>query len=174
LTKFNNKKKRIDGHLFDSEMEADYYIELLRKQKAGGISKIDLQPSFLLQEGFKKGEKNYKPITYVADFLVTYHNGKQDVIDVKTEATVTEVFKIKRKLFEKRYPELTITLITKTPKKYGDMFIELEKLIQLKKQEGAKNNAKAKSNSKTKGPRGPSKKIKGTKGQATYTRRKPI
>jgi hypothetical protein len=155
-------------------MEADYYIELLKKKKAGGIVNIDLQPSFLLQEGFTKGEKKYKPITYVADFLVTYHNGKKDVIDVKTEATVTEVFKIKRKLFERRYPELTITLITRTPKKFGSMFIELEKLIQLQKNEGAKNNAKTKLDGKTKGPRSTPKKIKGTKRKATYTRRKPL
>jgi hypothetical protein len=162
-------------------MEADYYIELLRKKKAGGILEIKLQPSFLLQEGFKKGEKNYKPITYVADFLVTYHNGKQDVIDVKTEATVTEVFKIKRKLFEKRYPELEITLITKTPKKFGNMFIELEKLIQLQKNEGAKRNEQTKLNDQTKKSRDKSKRLgqvkktfKGAKGKATYSRRKPL
>ena len=174
MTKFNNKKVTVNGFEFDSQMEADYYIELLRKKKAGGILEIKLQPSFLLQEGFKKGEKNYKPITYVADFLVTYHNGKQDVIDVKTEATVTEVFKIKRKMFEKRYPELEITLITRTPKKFGNMFIELEKLIQLQKSEGAKKNEQTKLNGKTKKPRGTPQKIKGAKRKATYTRRKPL
>lgn len=43
---------------------------------------------------------------YVADFKVTYADGRVEIIDCK--GMKTEAYKIKKKLFEYRYPELTI------------------------------------------------------------------
>lgn len=68
---------------------------------------MQLQVPFTLQESFKKNGKTYKPIIYIADFVYG-EKGKTIVEDVKSEATKTEVYKIKKKLFEYKYKDLTI------------------------------------------------------------------
>lgn len=57
MSKYNNKKVKLDGHVFDSEAESKYYELLKERQDAGGIQAIDLQPLFVLQTGFKKNGK---------------------------------------------------------------------------------------------------------------------
>jgi hypothetical protein len=69
---------------------------------------LELQPRFLLQDGFSKNKNRYRKIEYVADFQYI-ENNKVIVEDVK--GMQTEVFKIKRKLFEKKYPELELKII---------------------------------------------------------------
>jgi hypothetical protein len=40
----------------------------------------------------------------VADFVVRFPDGRQEVVDVKgSRGTMTEVFKMKKKMFEYRY-----------------------------------------------------------------------
>lgn len=108
--KYGAKRTTIDNITFDSRAEASYY-QRLKMLKAGGIIQdFEVQPVFMLQEGFKKNGKTHQPITYSADFKVVHPNGFTEIIDVKGgKATMTEVYRIKKKLFEKRYPELTIT-----------------------------------------------------------------
>ena len=69
---------------------------------------MELQPRFLLQESFRKNNKTYRKIDYVADFKYI-ENGKTIVEDVK--GLQTDVFKIKHKLFEKKYPKLELRII---------------------------------------------------------------
>jgi hypothetical protein len=76
--------------------------------KAGEVKEISLQPGFVLLDGYEKNGKKVRPIVYRADFKVYYTDGRVEVEDVKSKATMTEAYKIKKKLFEKRYPELTI------------------------------------------------------------------
>lgn len=64
-----------------------------------------LQPRFLLQEGFRKNGKAYRKIEYVADFMYE-QDGKLIIEDVK--GIKTDVYKLKQKLFEKRYQDLAI------------------------------------------------------------------
>ena len=54
--------------------------------------------------------KRQVPIgNYVADFVYyDIFKGQKIVEDVKSEATKTQVYKLKKKLFEYRYPELEI------------------------------------------------------------------
>ncbi len=108
-SKYSSQKTEIDGITFDSKKEAAYYYELKLRKLAGEITEVELQPKFVLMEGFKKNGKTYRPITYHADFLVTLADGTQEVIDVK--GYKTEKFRIKQKLFERRYPELSLKLI---------------------------------------------------------------
>jgi len=108
-SKYNSQKTEIDGIIFDSKKEAAYYYELKLRRMAGEITEVELQPKFVLMEGFEKNGKTYRPITYHADFLVTLTDGTQEVIDVK--GYKTEKFRIKQKLFERRYPELNLKLI---------------------------------------------------------------
>ena len=109
--KYNNKRIEIDGYTFDSKLEADFYLRLKPLVKAGKIKELKIHPRYLLQEGFSKNGKHFNPIYYVADFEVTYDDGVTVIYD--TKGMRTEVYKIKRKLFEYRYRDKTIVEIDK-------------------------------------------------------------
>ncbi|MGN1269370.1 MAG: DUF1064 domain-containing protein [Clostridia bacterium] len=108
MNKYRNKKVIVDGIKFDSIKEKNRYIELKLLEKAGKIKNLQLQPKFLLQESFKKNGKIYRKIEYIADFMYT-ENDKTIVEDIK--GMETKEFKIKRKLFEYKYPDLELKLI---------------------------------------------------------------
>lgn len=108
MSKYNNKKVQVDMYVFDSIAESKRYNELKLLEKAGKIKELELQPRFLLQEGFKKNGKTYRKIEYVADFQYE-ENGKLVVEDVK--GIQTDVFKLKHKLFEHEYPEYELRII---------------------------------------------------------------
>lgn len=103
-SKYHNQKIEIDGHLFDSTKEANRYRELQLLQRAGVVIKIELQPEFVLQEGYRRGGKWIRPITYIADFRVTYSDGRVEVEDVK--GFKTKQYQLKKKLLLARYPDL--------------------------------------------------------------------
>lgn len=108
MNKYRNKKVIVDDYIFDSIQESKRYKELKLLLKAGEIQGLELQPHFLLQESFRKNGKTYRKIEYIADFKYI-ENGKTIVEDVK--GLQTDVFKIKHKLFEKKYPELELRII---------------------------------------------------------------
>ena len=107
--KYNNRKSLVDGILFDSKKEADYYIVLKADKKAGKIEGFEIQPEFMLQEGFTKNGKRYRPIKYIADFKVAHNDGNIEIID--TKGVITKEFAIKQKLFEAKYPDLSLKII---------------------------------------------------------------
>lgn len=102
-------KKEVDGILFDSTTEANYYIYLKEEKAKGNIKSFSLQPEYLLQEGFKKHGKSVRPIKYIGDFLITDSNDYTYVVDVK--GFQTEDFRLKHKMFDYKYPELELRLI---------------------------------------------------------------
>lgn len=108
MNKYRNKKVQVDMYVFDSIAESKRYKELKLLERAGEIQDLELQPRFLLQEAFKKNGKAYRKIEYIADFKYI-ENGKTVVEDVK--GMQTDVFKIKHKLFEKKYPDLELRII---------------------------------------------------------------
>lgn len=108
MNKYRNKKIQVDMYVFDSIAESKRYKELKLLERAGEISELELQPKFLLQEGFKKNGKTYRKIEYTADFMYI-EKGKMIVEDVK--GIQTDVFKLKHKLFEQKYPELELKII---------------------------------------------------------------
>ena len=77
----------------------------LHLKKAGVVKYFVMQKDFTLQEAFttEKGEK-VKPIRYRADFVVTYANGTEEVVDVK--GMKTRVYINKRKQLLKKYPNI--------------------------------------------------------------------
>lgn len=109
--KYNNHRTMIDGITFASHKEALHYIDLKNRMAAGTVKAVQVHPRFMLQDGFKKNGRTFRPLYYEADFLVTYPDGRQEIEDVKG-GVITDVFKIKQKLFEHRYPHLTIKLVT--------------------------------------------------------------
>ncbi|QFG05889.1 holliday junction resolvase [Bacillus phage 056SW001B] len=137
--KFNNKKVEIDGIVFDSAMEAKYYEYLKEEHKHGRVAFFDLQPRYTLQPSFKKRGKLFRAIDYKADFEVHYPNGDYVTVDVKGFETAD--FKIKRKLFEKAYPQ-ELKLITYS--KIDGGWIEIDDLKKARKERKKAKEEKAK------------------------------
>lgn len=111
--KYNNKKVVVDGFKFDSAVESKYYLYLKSQKKIGIIKDFQLQKVFELQPSYRIGDnRKQRAIKYVADFVVTKNDGSHVVIDVKGgKAAMTDVFKLKRKLFEFKYQQPLVTLI---------------------------------------------------------------
>lgn len=102
-SKYNAKKVEIDGIKFDSKAEGDYYLHLKQQVSERQILGFERQKRMLLQEGFSvEGVKGkIRPIFYVVDFIITENDGTLTYVDVK--GMETDVFKLKKKLFMKRY-----------------------------------------------------------------------
>lgn len=100
--KYKNKKVEVDGITFDSKMESDYYLYLKQLEKQGIVSEFLMQKEYILLEGYVKSDKKIRPIKYKADFEVHYADGHIEVVDVK--GFLTADFKLKKKLFEYRFP----------------------------------------------------------------------
>lgn len=101
--KYRNKKMVLNGRVYDSKKEMLRAIQLKQMEKVGMISDLQEQVRFTLQESFVNNcGKKIREIAYIADFVYN-ENGKQIVEDCK--GIRTDVFKIKHKMFEKRYPE---------------------------------------------------------------------
>ena len=104
-SKYHNKIAYYDGIAFDSIKERDYYADvLLPLNWAGEIKSIDMQVSFVLQPPFKHGGKTIKGIKYVADFVITYPDGRKKVID--TKGYRTKEYQLKRKMLLYKYPDI--------------------------------------------------------------------
>ncbi|MGX1457081.1 uncharacterized protein DUF1064 [Bacillus thuringiensis] len=138
MSKYNNKKAELDGHVFDSKAELDYYSGLKVRKAVGEVSSFELQPRFTLQPAFTKNGKSFKAITYIADFMVYLPNGDVEVVDIK--GMVTETFAVKKKMFEYKYPHLQLILL-KHVIKYGG-FITLDEYNKLKREEKKLKKAK--------------------------------
>lgn len=113
MRKFRNQPVEIDGHRFDSKKEANRYCELKLLQKAGEISHLELQPKFkLLVNGSALKYESGRQAVYIADFA--YFNpsiGKRIIEDVKSPATKTPVYKLKKALVEAIFPAVKIVEI---------------------------------------------------------------
>ena len=124
--RYSTYKPIVDNITFDSLMEAKYYIYLQEKKKTGVIQSFERQVTYELQPKFKKNGKSYRPITYIADFVVDYGDSTS-VIDTKGKET-TE-FKLKKKLFEYKFPELHLSIIQYYPE--TDSWLELDEIKKL-------------------------------------------
>ena len=102
-SKYNAKKVEVDGIKFDSKAEGEYYLHLKQQVAERQILGFERQKRMLLQEGFNvEGVKGkIRPIFYVVDFIITENDGTLTYVDVK--GMETDVFKLKKKLFMKRY-----------------------------------------------------------------------
>lgn len=90
-SKYGAKKTNIDGHVFDSEKEANYYNELKIRLQAKDIRGFCLQPIFILADGLK----------YKADFIVFLNDGTSEVVDVK--GFKTKEYIVKKKVFQDKF-----------------------------------------------------------------------
>ena len=100
---------------FDSKREAARYDELMLLLKAGKIRELKLQPQFTLQEAYTTPEGNrVRAIRYDADFsyelfceaIIAPDGGGTwiaKVEDVKSKATKTRVYAIKKNLMREKF-----------------------------------------------------------------------
>ena len=104
-------KRTVDGCVFDSELEARYFKEVVKAGWANGdIGDTQFHPKYILQEGFEKHGKKYRPVFYEADFEYKTKDGDIEIIDVKGMAT--EAAKIKRKWFDRKYKDRILQWIS--------------------------------------------------------------
>jgi len=102
--KYGNRKTSVDGTMFDSAREARRWQELVLMSRAGVISHLRRQVPFELipSQRDENGKCIERECRYIADF-VYMENGKMVVEDVKSSATKTPEYKIKRKLMLKEF-----------------------------------------------------------------------
>jgi len=96
--KFGAVKQQIDGIVFASKAEAKRYQALKLLEGAGHITKLELQPTYVLAPGVKfTGAARATPaLRYRADFRYVDHLGNTIVEDVK--GMPTEGYRIKKHL----------------------------------------------------------------------------
>ena len=113
--KYHNKKTVADGIKFDSKLEAKRYGQLKLMERAGVIRDLELQPEYELIPSFRKNGKTWRRTVYKADFrYILCEDDKIIIEDVKgSTVVITDVFRLKQKLFEYRYPELSIKIVTR-------------------------------------------------------------
>nr|DAL26932.1 MAG TPA_asm: Endonuclease [Caudoviricetes sp.] len=102
--KYKNKKVKVDGINFASMKEARRYKELKLLERGGAITDLVLQPQFLLIPTIRREGETLKRISYFADFKYYDCNKKRTVVeDVKSVATKTKVYQLKKRLFLLKY-----------------------------------------------------------------------
>ena len=96
--KYNNQTCRCSsGHGHDSRFEASYCEQLKMLQQTGEIREYKTEPRYDLTVNGKHITTHYP------DFLVTNNQGEDEIHEVK--GAETDVWRIKKKLFEALYPE---------------------------------------------------------------------
>lgn len=101
--RFGNIKVKLDGHTFDSRLEARHYMVLRDRQRRGEISGLVCHPVYkLVVAGVQIGK-------YIGDFEYKTRDGVLVLVDVKSPATrKLPVYRLKRKIVQALYG-ITIT-----------------------------------------------------------------
>ena len=112
--KYHNKKTVADGIKFDSKLEAERYEQLKILERAGVIRDLELQPEYELIPSFRKNGKTWRRTVYKADFrYIPAEDDSYIIEDVKgSTEVITSIFRLKQKLFEYKYPDYTISIVT--------------------------------------------------------------
>lgn len=101
--KYGNRKTTVFGQTFDSKHEAERYMELRARERAGEIWGLQTQVPFELipaQRG-EDGKVMERAVTYIADFVYWTDSKTRIVEDAK--GFRTDVYRIKKKLMLERY-----------------------------------------------------------------------
>ena len=96
--KYGNKKIETEDGCFDSLKEYKHWRELKLMERAGLITQLSRQTKFeLIPNQIEDGRVAERAVTYKADFTY-YRDGNFVCEDVKSRATKTRDYIIKRKL----------------------------------------------------------------------------
>ena len=106
VNKYRNIKTVVDGITFDSKKEAARYSDLRLLETAHHIMHLETQPRFPLMINGKR------VATYIGDFKYWSPSENEWIIeDVKSEATKTPLYRLKKKILEAQAPPVIITEI---------------------------------------------------------------
>lgn len=154
MGKIKHIKTEIDGHIFDSKMESEYYEKLKADKTSGKILDFEMQVAFTLQDKFiivdgqaiygedpdfnkikrKTKAPTVQAIKYVADFLITDLDGSQRIVDTKGKSTPD--FEIKKKMCICKYPQYKFEVLIYNKKtKTWDDYYEYNKALRKAKKE---------------------------------------
>ena len=92
--KFGAQKATVNGEMLDSRLEGRHYAKLLLLQKAGEVMEIKRQVPFVVT-----AEPKELSVKYVADFVVTFKDGREEIQDCK--GYETREYKRKKRLLKK-------------------------------------------------------------------------
>ena len=94
--KYGNRITEVDGHKFDSALEAKHYRYLKQQQAAGVIASFKCQVRYPITDAVlnEDGSIYAKKIDYIADFAITHLDGHVEVVDVK--GMVLDLYELKR------------------------------------------------------------------------------
>jgi hypothetical protein len=101
-SKYGNKKVVIDGIKFDSQKEGNRYLELKLMEDTDYIKDLELQKKFELIPSYEINGKKIRSVNYICDFYY-YDNQTQKYVVEDTKGYRTEVYKLKKKMFEYKY-----------------------------------------------------------------------
>ncbi len=103
--KYRNIPTIVNDIKFASKKEARRYQDLKLMEKAGIVKSIEMQKVFPLNDYAKTKREQIK---YICDFFVKWRDGKETVED--TKGYRTQVYKLKKKLFETKYRKKIIEI----------------------------------------------------------------
>lgn len=131
VKRFGAFKVTINDILFDSIMESKFYVYLLELKGSKEIKTFERQVTFELQPKFKDkfSGKTVLPIKYISDFVVTDKDGTVFVVDVK--GVETPEFRIKKKLFQYKYPNIQFMCLQWSARQKE--WLDLDEIKKLKK-----------------------------------------
>jgi hypothetical protein len=95
-SKYGNRRTEVDGIVFDSQHEANFYSSVIVPGvRSGEIVEWTRQHRFVLVDD---PDRRWR-IEYVADFVIRWKDGKTEIIDAK--GFRTDVYRIKKILMRK-------------------------------------------------------------------------
>ena len=110
-SKHNSEKVVVDWIKFHSKLESRFYQWIISQPK---ITLLELQPKFILQNKFRTKEwEAIREIAYFADFYIEY---EWDRYYIDSKWHKDNIFKIKHKMWLKRYGDENILLVVKSIK----------------------------------------------------------
>ncbi len=109
-TKYNSKKTIIDWITFDSQLEWRFYKFIISNPD---IILLDRQTKFILQDKFRHDKVAIREIAYKCDFYIEY---EWDRYYVDSKWNQDSLFKLKHKMWLKRYWQENILIVCKTIK----------------------------------------------------------
>lgn len=102
--KYRAKPTWVGGIRFASKREAARYLDLLLLEKAGEIKALELQPKFPIEMLRPSTGEVIACGRYTADFVYyDVRTGAVVIEDVKSSATATEAYRLRKRLVEAQY-----------------------------------------------------------------------
>lgn len=103
--KYSAKKTWVDGICFDSRKEAEYYGNLKLLHRAGALAGYIVHGALVCTAGT---DKDNRATLYEPDFILLMPDGTYKIVDTKSDATHTQVFRNKMKSLREKFPKVEV------------------------------------------------------------------